>query len=322
VRAVVQDRYGTTEALEVRDVGKPAVAGDEDVLVRVHAAGLDQGVWHLMTGTPLPVRLMFGLRAPKTAIRGWDVAGHVEEVGAAVTRFAPGDAVFGTCDGSFAEYACTDQSKLAKAPANLDLAHAAALPASGQTALQCVRDHARVEPGQKVLVLGAGGGVGSFAVQLAKVFGASVTGVCSTSKTGLVRSLGADDVVDYTQEDVTARDERYDVIIDTAGNRPLGRLRRVLTPRGTLVIIGAEVPGLLGGMGRSFRAVALSPFAAQSFKMLLSTTKAEDLEALRDLVEAGKVTPAVNATYPLAEAPQAIRDMRDAKILGKAVIVV
>jgi len=324
MRAVVQDEYGGPEVLSVaEDVEKPVVAGEKDVLVRVRAAGMDQSVWHLMAGSPAPARLMFGLRRPKTRIRGWDVAGHVEEVGPAVTRFKPGDAVFGSSPaGSFADYTCAQEDQLAAAPANLDLAHAAALPVSGVTALQVLRGAAGLQAGQRVLVIGAGGGVGSFAVQVAKVDGAEVTGVCSTSKVGFVRALGADDVVDYTQEDVTARDETWDVIVDIAGHRPLDRLRRVLAPKGTLVFVGAEVPGVLGGMGRQLRAQALGPFVGQSFKAPFARTRTADLETLRELVEAARIKPAVTATYPLDQVPQAIRDMRDGKIHGKAVILV
>jgi NADPH:quinone reductase-like Zn-dependent oxidoreductase len=324
VRAVVQDVYGETDVLQVRDdVEEPAVTGEKDVLVRVHAAGLDQSVWHLMSGKPFPARLMFGLRRPKTRVRGWDLAGHVTAVGSAVTRFKPGDAVFGISQGgSFAEYARAPEDELAAAPAGLPLAHAAALPASGQTALRALRDAGGLRAGQSVLVLGAGGGVGSFAVQVAKADGATVTGVCSTGKVGFVRSLGADDVVDYTAEDVTARGERYDVIVDTAGHRPLRRLRRVLAPKGTLVFVGAEVPGLFGGMGRQLAAAALDPFVGQSFEAPFVRTTTPALETLRELVEAGTVTPAVTATYGLADAPRAIRDLRAAKIHGKAVIQV
>jgi NADPH:quinone reductase-like Zn-dependent oxidoreductase len=326
MRAVLQETYGGPEVLSLRDdVPRPAVSGERDVLVRVRAGGVDQSVWHLMTGTPLPARLMFGLRRPRAAVRGWDVAGHVEAVGAAVTRFRPGDAVFGTAEGdvgSYAEYTVTTEDKLATAPAGLDLAHAAALPVSGQTALQVLRKAAGLRAGQSVLVIGAGGGVGSYAVQVAKLDGAEVTGVCSTSKVDFVRSLGADDVVDYTAEDVTASDRRWDVVVDIAGHRPLGRLRRILAPRGTLVFVGAEVPGPLGGMGRQLRAQAIGPFVGQSFKAPFSRTTVADLETLRDLVEAGDVTPAVTATYPLAEVPRAIRDLRAGRITGKAVVLV
>jgi NADPH:quinone reductase-like Zn-dependent oxidoreductase len=326
MRAVLQEAYGGPEVLSLRDdVPKPVVAGEHDVLVRVRAGGLDQGVWHVMTGSPAPARLMFGLRKPRTQVRGWDVAGHVEEVGSAVTRFRPGDAVFGTADGavgSYADYTLTTEDRLASAPANLDLAHAAALPASGVTALQVLRNAAGLRAGQRVLVIGAGGGVGSFAVQVAKADGAEVTGVCSTSKVDFVRGLGADDVIDYTAEDVTARDETWDVVVDIAGHRPLDRLRRILAPKGTLVFVGAEVPGLLGGMSRQWRAQAIGPFVGQTFKAPFARARAADLETLRDLVTAGRVTPAVTETYALAEVPQAIRDLRAGKIRGKAVILV
>jgi NADPH:quinone reductase-like Zn-dependent oxidoreductase len=323
VRAIVQDVYGGPEVLRLSDdVPEPVIGGGKDVLVKVHAAGLDQGVWHLMTGKPLPARLMFGLRVPKTPIRGWDVAGHVVAVGPEVSRLTPGQAVFGSCDGSFADFVVTTQDTLAAAPAGITLAHAASLPISAVTALQALRDGAELKPGQTVLVLGAGGGVGSFAVQLAKADGAHVTGVCSTAKTDFVTSLGADDVIDYTRDDVTRGSGRYDVIVDTAGHRPLADLRRVLTPKGTILFVGAEVPGLMGGMGRQLAAAARSPFVGQSFKMPMAKVTVPDLEKLAALVDSGAVRPPVTATYPLAQVPEAIADLRAARIKGKAVILV
>ena len=232
MRAVVQDSYGPPDVLELREVDRPAL-GSGDVLVRVHAAGIDQGVWHLMAGLPYVVRLAgYGIRSPKNPVRGLDVAGRVEQVGTQVTRFEPGDEVFGTCDGSFAEYARTSEDRLARKPANLGFEQAAAVPTSGYAALQAVRDHGQVTAGQRVLVIGAGGGVGTFAVQIAKAYGARVTGVASTAKIDLIRSIGADAVIDYTVEEFADRPERYDVILDVAGNRPLSRLRRALTPQG------------------------------------------------------------------------------------------
>src|SRR5690349_13157348 len=240
MKAVVRDAYGSVDVLRIAVVDKP-VAGDGEVLLRVHAAGVDQGVWHLMVGMPYVMRLAgFGIRAPKNPLLGYDVAGRVEAVGANVREFRPGDEVFGTCRGSFAEYAVARADRLAAKPDGVSFEQAAATPISGYAALQAVRDHGKVKARQRVLIIGAGGGVGTFAVQIAKADGAEVTGVCSTSKTEQVRSIGGDHVIDYTKEDFADGRNRYDVILDIAGNRPLAELRRALTPRGTLVIVGAE----------------------------------------------------------------------------------
>ena len=251
MNAVIQDTYGSPEVLELREIDKPVV-GDDEVLVQVRAAGVDPGVWHLMTGLPYLVRIMgYGLRTPKVRIRGRDVAGRVEAVGTNVTRFRPGDEVFGICDGSFAEYVCARPDKLAPKPANLTFEQAAAVPISALTALQAIRNTGKVQPGQTVLIIGAAGGVGTFAVQLAKAFGAKVTGVCSTTKLDLVRSIGADEVIDYTREDFADGARHWDLIVDTAGRRSLSQLRRALAPRGTLVIVGGEGGGRwLGGFDR------------------------------------------------------------------------
>jgi len=322
VKAVVQDTYGPADVLQLRDIDKP-VAGDDDVLVQVHAAGVDPSVWHLMTGLPYLVRVAVGLRAPKIRVRGADVAGRVVATGAKVTQFQPGDEVFGTCAGSFAEYAAARQDRFARKPANLTFEQAAAVPISGCTALQGLRDVGRVQPGQRVLVIGAAGGVGTFAVQLAKAFGAHVTGVCSTAKTDLVRSIGADDVVDYTRDDLAGQARRYDLVLDTAGNRPLSYLRRALTPRGTLVIIGGEGGGRwLGGADRMLRALVLSPFVGQKLRGLLATERQEDLQSLRELIEAGQVTPVIDRTYPLDQAADAIRYLEQRRARGKVVITV
>jgi NADPH:quinone reductase-like Zn-dependent oxidoreductase len=323
VKAIVQYVYGSADVLELRDIDKPVV-GDDDVLVRVHAAGVDQSVWHIMAGLPYPIRLAgFGLRAPKTPVRGYYVAGRVEAVGASVTGFQPGDEVFGTCRGSFAEYACAQADRLAPKPANLTFEQAAAVPISGYTALQAVRDQGKVRPGQGVLIIGAGGGVGTFAVQVAKVFGAQVTGVCSTTKVDLVRSIGADHVIDYTREDFADGHHRYDVILDIAGNRSLSHLRRALAPRGTLVIVGGEGGGRwLGGIDRQLRAHVLSLFVRQKLGTWISKERPEDLQALHELLEAGKVTPVVDRTFPLNEVPEAIRYLRDGRAHGKVVITV
>jgi len=324
LKAIVHDTYGETDVLELRDIDKPAV-GDDDVLVRVHAAGVDPGVWHLMTGLPYLVRIMgYGLRAPKNRVRGTDGAGRVEAVGANVTRFQPGDDVFGTFDGSFAEYACAKPDKIARKSASVTFEQAAAVPVSGCTALLGLRDTAKVRAGQRVLVIGAGGGVGTFAVQLAKAFGAEVTGVCSTSKTDLVRSIGADHAIDYTREDFADGQQRSDVILDTAGNRSLSRLRRALARKGTLVLIGGEGGGRWsGGFERAIiRAPLLSPFVSQNLRQLVSAERTEDLQQLQELIEAGKVTPVIDRTYPLSEAPEAIRQMRASRVRGKFVITV
>lgn len=324
MRAIVQDKYGAPDVLELREVAKPVV-GDNDVLVRVHAAGLDPGVWHSMTGLPYLVRITgFGLRKPKVRIRGRDVAGRVEAVGANVTRFHPGDEVFGTCDGSFAEYVCAQADKLAPKPANLTFEQAAAVPISGLTALQGLRDRGKVQPGQKALIIGAAGGVGTFAVQLVKAFGAEVTGVCSTPKVDLVRSIGADNVIDYTREDFADGVQHYDLILDTAGNRSLSQLRRALAPRGMLVIVGGEGGGRwLGGFDRQIlRAPALSLFVSQALRPFMSKERAEDLVVLTELIEAGKVTPVIDRTYPLSEVPDAVRYLAQGHARGKVVITV
>ena len=311
MKAIVQDTYGSTEVLELRDIAKP-VPTDNQVLVRVHAAGLDRGVWHVMAGMPYLVRLLvptMGLRKPKVPVRGMDLAGTVEAVGDKVTRFQPGDAVFGWTDGgSYAEYASAPEDHLALKPANVTFEQAAAVPISGLAALQGLRDVGQLQAGQKVLIIGAAGGVGSFAVQLAKAFGAHVTGVASTTQLDLIRSIGADDVIDYTREDVTDGSRHWDLILDAAGHRSLSRLRRALAPRGTLVIVGSEGRGRwLGGFDRNLRAVALSRLVDQRLRMLSSKPRQADLQVLRELLEAGKATPVIDRTYPLRETPEAIR---------------
>ena len=321
MKAIVQDVYGNADVLQLLDVPKPAPSADE-VLIRVRAAGVDQGVWHLMTGMPYLVRLFgFGLKKPKVPIRGREVAGVVEAVGADVTRFQPGDEVYGTCDGSFAEFVCAKEKHVARKPANLTFEEAAAAPISAVTALQAVRDAGQVAVSQKVLVIGAGGGVGSFAVQLAKAFGAEVTGVCSTSKVDLVRSLGADHVIDYTRDDFSNAGALYDVILDTAGNRPLSVLRKALAPRGTLVIVGGEAGGkVTGGFERSLGAPLASLFSRQKFKGLVSTENYADLEALTSFLEAGSVKPAIDNVYSLSEAPAAVSYMHAGQARGKVVV--
>jgi NADPH:quinone reductase-like Zn-dependent oxidoreductase len=323
MKAIVQDTYGSTDVLEFRDIDKPEIAADE-VLVRVHAAGVDRGVWHAMTGLPYPIRLAgYGLRAPNTPVPGMDLAGVVEAVGNDVTRFKPGDEVFGIGKGAFAEYARAPENKLAPKPANLTFEQAAAIAISGLTALQAVRDHGKVRPGQKVLIIGASGGVGTYAVQLAKAFGAHVTGVCNTTKVDLVRSLGAEHVIDYTRDDFAKGRQRYDEILDIGGNSSLSRLRRALTPKGTLVITGGETGGRwLGGTDRQIRALLLSRFVSQNLTTFINKENHEDMIVLKELIESGKVTPVIDRTYPLTEAPQAIRYLEQGHARGKVVITV
>jgi NADPH:quinone reductase-like Zn-dependent oxidoreductase len=324
MKAVVQDRYGPVpeNLFRVAQIDRPAV-GDGEVLVRVHAASVDRGTWHIMAGLPYPLRLAgFGLRRPKHVNPGRSLAGTVVAVDAGVTGFAPGDEVYGTCNGSFAEYVTARADQLATKPVNLTFEQAAAAPISAVTALQGLRDRGRVRPGHKVLIVGASGGVGTFAVQIAKAFGAEVTGVCSTSKMDLVRSLGADHVIDYTADDIDDG-PRYDVVLDTGGHRSLRRLRRTLTPRGTLVIVGSETDGRwLGGFDRTIRAMLLSPFVGQKLVPLASSENAADLILLTELIESGEVTPAVDRTYPLEDAAAAIRHMLDGKARGKLVVSV
>jgi NADPH:quinone reductase-like Zn-dependent oxidoreductase len=326
MRAVVQDRYGSADVLRLRDIDRPAPAAGE-ALVRVHAAGLDRGVWHVMAGLPYLIRFVvpgMGPLRPKVRVRGMDLAGRVEAVGPGVTRLRPGDAVFGWTDtGSYAEYATVPEDHLVAMPANLTFEQAAAVPISGLAALQGLRDVGEVQAGQRVLVIGAAGGVGSFAVQLAKAFGAHVTGVASTTQLDPVRSIGADEVIDYTREDVTDGSRRWDLILDTAGHRSLSRLRRALAPAGTLVIVGSEVRGrLLGGFDRQLRAVALSRLVGQRLRMLSSTPRRDDLETLRELLEAGKVTPLLDRTYPLDQVPEAMAHLLRGGGRGKLVITV
>ena len=323
MKAIVQDRYGSADVLEFRDIEEPMV-GENDVLVRVHAAGCGPDVWHLMTGKPYMARLAIGLRTPKLPVLGWDVAGTVDTVGANVTGIEPGDEVMGTTKGSFAELAIAKAEDLVPKPARLSFEEAGALPISGITALRAIRDEAKVQPGQTVLVIGAAGGVGSLTMQIAKAYGATVTAVCSTSKEDLVRSIGADHVIDYTREDFTDGSRRWDVIIDSAGRRPLRQLRRALTPKGTLVVVGGDGGGRwTGGFFRGMlRAPVVSLFVGQRLRGLATKVKREDLIALTKLVEAGTVRPVIDRTYPLIEAPDAIRYLEEGHARGKIVITV
>jgi NADPH:quinone reductase-like Zn-dependent oxidoreductase len=328
MKAIVRERYGSADVLEYRDVPVP-VPGDGEVLLRVRAAGLDRGAWHMMAGMPYVMRLAgFGVRRPKNAGLGSDVAGVVEQVGNGVTALSAGDAVFGTCGpaakaAAFAEFAVARPDRLARMPGNLTFEQAAAVPVSGQTALQALRDCGRVKAGQSVLVIGASGGVGTFAVQIARAFGARVTGVCSTSKVELVRSLGAERVIDYTRAEITDDGRRYDLMLDIGGNRSLSQLRRALAPDGTLVFVGGEGGDRwTGGLGRQVRAMAQSPFVGQRLgtPWFLATENTGDLDALRELLESGQIAPVVSSVIGLRDVPDAIRDLIAGRVSGKVVI--
>jgi len=300
------------------------VIGADEVLVRVQAASVDRGTWHIMAGLPYPIRLAgFGFRWPKYRNPGRNLAGTVEAVGASVAAFAPGDAVFGIGEASFAEYARARPDQLALKPAKLSLAEAAAVPVSALTALQAVRDHGQIQTGQHVLIVGASGGVGSFAVQIAKARGAEVTGVCSTAKLDAVRALGADHLVDYTTDDFADGEHRYDVILDIGGNRRLSHLRRALTRGGRLIIVGGETAGRwLGGVDRQLRAVLLSPFVSQKLATFVASENAQDLMVLRELIDSGQLAPAIDRSYPLNEVAAAMRYLLDGRARGKLVITV
>ena len=323
MKAIVQDRFGEADVLEFREVPDPMI-GDDEVLVKVRAAGAGPDVWHIMAGKPYIARPVPEFRRMWKAPRGRDVAGVVEQVGANVTEFAPGDEVMGIVDGSFAEYAAGSPSKLVRKPERLTFEQAAAVPIMGVTALQAVRDVAKVQPGQRVLVIGASGGVGTLAVQIAKAFGAVVTGVSSEESADAVRSLGADDLIDYTREDFTDGRRQWDVIIDTAGRRPLRKLRRALTSDGTLVIVGGDGGGnWTGGIGRQMvRAPIVSMFTRQRLGGVTGKEKGVDLETLREMIEAGKLTPLVAKTFPLPDAAAAVRLIHQPHAAGKIVVTV
>ena len=323
MKAIAHDTYGSHDLLQLREVEPPTIGRDE-VLVRVHAAGLDRGAWHVMRGLPYPLRLAgYGLRRPKNPVLGSELAGVVEQIGEDVTRFRPGDEVFGIGIGAYAEYARAPESKLAAKPTNLAFEQAAVVGVSGLTALQGLRDHARVQPGQTLLIVGASGGVGTFAVQIAKALGAHVTGVASTEKVQLVRSIGADRVLDYTREDFADGQHRYDVILDIGGNASLSRLRRALTAKGTLIIAGGETSGRwLGGVDRQLRAIVLSRFVGQRLGTFICSENSDDLLVLKELIEAGKVTPVLDRTRTLSEVPEAMRALEQGRIRGKVAITV
>ena len=323
MRASTQRRYGTApeDVLRMEQIATPRIVADE-VLLRVRAAGVDRGTWHMMAGQPYLMRLLgFGFRGPKNPVPGMDVAGTVVAVGPEVARFAVGDEVFGIARGSFAEYAAAREDKLARKPARLSFEQAAVVAVSGLAALQGLRDAGRIRPGRKVLIIGAAGGVGSYAVQLAKVLGAEVTGVCSTAKADLVRSIGADHVIDYTKADFADGRQHYDLILDIGGNSRLRRLRRALTARGTLVIAGGE-GGRWTGVGRQLRALMLSPLIRQRLTMYISTHRQADIDTLGQLTAAGQVTPVIDRTFGLAEVPQAIRHLQDGHARGKIAITI
>ena len=319
MKAIVQATYGTPDVLEARDVEKPGVL-DNQVRVRVEAASVHVGDWILMSGKPFVMRMMTGLRRPKIAIPGTDVSGTVESVGKDVRRLRPGDNVFGWCDGAFAEYAVADEAQFVAKPAKLTFEEAAAVGVSATTALQLLRDNGKVQPRQKVLINGASGGVGTFAVQIAKALGAEVTGVCSTRNVDLVRSIGADHVIDYTREDFTAGVSRYDLVLDNVGKHSMSRTRRVLAPNGLLISNGGGHAD--GKLGRTLRTMLVSMVVRQQAAPSLKTQNAADLMALRDLVEAGAITPVLDSTYPLNETAQAIRRVATGRARGTVVITV
>ena len=324
MKAIAQNGYGPADVLQLREVGQPPI-GEDQVLVQIRAAGVDPGVWICMTGRPYAARIAFGLARPKVAVRGRALAGVVATVGAGVRWFQPGDEVYGTSPGgTFAEYAAASWKRLAAKPPILSFEQAAAVPISGVTALQSVRDAGRVQAGQKVMIIGAAGAIGSFAVQIARAFGARVTGVCSTGKVDLVGSLGAEEIIDYTRDEIDRDGPRYDVIIDTAGCRPLALLRRALTPGGTLVLVGGghDAGGLLGGYTRQLRAPLVSMFTSQHLRGLIAKECARGLEELGRLIESGAVSPVIGRTYRLADAPDAMRYLAEGHSAGKVIITI
>jgi NADPH:quinone reductase-like Zn-dependent oxidoreductase len=321
MKAIVQSRYGSPDLLRLEEIAKPVVKDDE-VLVRVRAAAVNIGDWHLLRGVPYVMRLVFGLRGPKRRTPGLDIAGQVDAVGGNVKQLRPGDDVFGWCTGAWAEYACTGESNLLPKPNNLTFEQAAAVGDSAFTALAAVRDQGRVQPGQRVLINGASGGVGTFAVQIARSFGANVTAVCSTKNVDLVRSLGADQVIDYTKDHFTQSAERYDVMLDLVGTNSLSDCRRALTPRGTYVLVGVKDMGRWFGLGRQFKVLLLSPAVGQHMRVFVVRHNKNDLATLKELIEAGKVAPVIDRHYSLSDAPEALRYQGEGHAHGKIVIVV
>jgi NADPH:quinone reductase-like Zn-dependent oxidoreductase len=320
MKAIVYTEYGPPDVLQFTEVPKPTLKDDE-VLIRIRAASVNPLDWHYLRGTPYLVRAQTGLRKPKTERLGVDVAGQIEAVGKNVTQFQPGSEVFGLCKGAFAEYACTSERALAPKPPNVTFEQAAAIPIAGFTALQALRDKGQIGPGQKVLINGAAGGVGTFAVQIAKSFGADVTGVCSTRNVDMVRSIGADQVIDYTHEDFTRRGQRYDLMLDMIGNHSLSDCRRALTPEGTLVLVGGPDNGRwLGPLSGLLTVVVLSRFVRQKLIPFLAHPSNNDLIVLQELLEAGKITPVIDRSYPLRDVPAAVRYVEQGHARGKVVI--
>jgi NADPH:quinone reductase-like Zn-dependent oxidoreductase len=316
MKAIVQNDYGSPDVLAFQEISRP-VMQDGEVLVRVHASSVNAGDYFSMKGSPWLARFSVGFPKPKNYVLGWDVAGRIEAVGQAVTNFQVGDEVFGACSHAFAEYVSADANLLAPKPANLTFEQAAAVPTAALTALQGVRDAGRVRPGQKVLINGAAGGVGTFAVQIAKALGAEVTGVCSGRNAAMVRSLGADHVVDYTQADFTQNRGRYDLILDNIGSRSFADLRRALTPNGVIIPNTGH-----GGMSYVLKAFLLAPFMRQQGQPLMTKNNQKDLVVLKELIEAGKVKPVIDRTYPLSEVPQALGYAAQGHVSGKVAITI
>jgi NADPH:quinone reductase-like Zn-dependent oxidoreductase len=321
IKAIVQDRYGSPDVLRLKDIDKP-VQEDNEVLVRVRAAAINIGNWHVLRGIPYAMRPAVGLFKPKHEIPGVDLAGQVEAVGGSVKQFQPGDEVFGWCNGAFAEYACAEENNLLAKPSNLTLEQAAAVGDSAFTALNAVRDQGEVQPGQRVVINGASGGVGTFAIQIAKSFGADVTGVCSTKNVEMVRSIGANRVIDYTKEDFAQADQRYDVMLDLVGNRSLSDCMGTLSRQGTYVLVGVSDMDRWFGLARQIKALSLSPFVRQSVRVFIVKHNRADLAVLKELVEAGKVTPVIDRRYPLREVPEALRYQGEGHARGKIIITV
>ena len=320
MNAITYHHYGSPDVLALEEIPKPA-PGQNEVLVKVRAASVNPFDWHFMRGTPYAVRVIAGLRKPKITGLGVDVAGEVEAVGRNVTQFSPGDEVFGTCRGAFADYVCSSESALVKKPENVTFEQAASVPIAALTALQGLRNKGHIQPGQKVLINGASGGVGTFAVQLAKSFGAEVTGVCSTRNMDLVRSIGADQVIDYTQENFTANGRRYDLLFDAVGNHSLGECRRALAPKGVCVMAGGTAGNwMVGPVARAIAAFVLSRMGSRQLVGVLAKWSKNDLTILQELMQAGKVVPVIDRSYRLGETPEAIRYLEEGHARGKVVI--
>ena len=321
LKAIIQARYGSPDVLKLEEIDKPAVKDDE-VLVRVHAAAVNIGDWHLLRGVPYVMRMVFGMRKPRREVPGIDIAGRVEAVGEGVRQLRRGDEVFGWCVGAFAEYARAPAANILPKPANLTFEQAAAVGDSAFTALDAVRDQGKVAPGHEVLINGASGGVGTFAVQIARSLGATVTGVCSTRNVDMVRSIGAEHVIDYTQEDFSQRGQRFEVMLDLVGNRSLSDCMRALTPSGTYVLVGVADLGRWFGLARQIKALSLSPFVRRRLRVFIARHNREDLITLKELVEAGQVAPVIDQRYELREVPEALRHQGEGHARGKIVITV